>query len=51
MGIVTIWLYNNAKTHYLVGFSLVYSGNGGKTEASDVKVMSKDFYKIFKYET
>lgn len=30
------------KVHYLVDFSVVYSGNGGKIEASDVKVMSKN---------
>lgn len=39
MGVVTLWLCKNTKTHCLVGFSLVCFGNGGKTEASDVKMM------------
>ncbi len=41
VGVVTLWLCKNTKTHCLVGFSLVYSGNGGKKRLSDVKVMSK----------
>ena len=41
VGIVAHWLFENTKTHCLVGFSLVYSRDGGETEASDVKVMSK----------